>query len=114
MNECLFCRIAQGAIASDIVYENERIVAFKDIAPKAPTHILVIPRKHIATINDICAEDTQLVGELVDTARQLAQQVGIAETGYRLIFNVNAGGGQAVYHIHLHLLGGRQLTWPPG
>lgn len=112
--DCLFCKIAQGEINSDIILQNDTIVAFSDINPKAPIHKLIIPRKHIATINDIQAEDTLLLGQMVQTARELAAQLDTAKSGYRLVFNVNRGAGQEVFHIHLHLLGGRNLTWPPG
>ncbi len=114
MSECIFCNISQGSKDADIVYEDDHVIAFNDIAPKAPTHVLIIPRKHIPTINDATAEDTTLLGHIIQTAKKLASQLNIAEDGYRLLFNCNEGGGQAVYHIHLHLLGGRQLNWPPG
>lgn len=112
--DCLFCSIADKSIDSDIVYENERLIAFSDINPQAPVHTLIIPRKHIATINDLSAEDTLLIGELVQTGKQLAHALDIAEAGYRLVFNVNRNAGQEVFHIHLHLLGGRGFSWPPG
>jgi histidine triad (HIT) family protein len=111
---CLFCKILDGEIPCDVIYQDEQIMAFKDINPQAPHHILIIPRKHITTINDVNEEDSQLLGHCVIKARDLAQSLGINESGYRLVYNVNSGGGQAVYHIHLHLLGGRQMTWPPG
>lgn len=111
---CLFCKIAQKELPSTIIFENEELLAFKDIHPKAPTHILVIPKKHIATINDCATEDQALLGNMILTAKNLAYEAKIAEDGYRLAFNVNHGGGQEVYHIHLHLLGGRSMTWPPG
>ena len=111
---CLFCKIATGEIPGDIIFEDEQLLAFNDINPKAPTHILIIPRKHIPTINDLAATDSELVGELVQTAKNLANDLGIAEDGYRLVFNINKFAGQQVFHIHLHLLGGRALHWPPG
>ncbi len=114
MKACLFCQIAKGDIPSDRVYQDDRVVAFRDINPQAPTHILVIPREHIATVNDLVEAHEPLVGRLISVARDLARHQGIAEDGYRLVFNCNAGGGQAVYHLHLHLLGGRQMQWPPG
>lgn len=114
MSNCLFCKIAAGEQAADIVYENTHVLAFRDINPQAPTHILIIPRRHIATLNDMENDDATLIGELQMTARDLAAGEGIAEEGYRTIFNCNAGAGQTVWHIHLHLLGGRYLTWPPG
>jgi histidine triad (HIT) family protein len=112
--DCLFCKIAQGTVAADIVYQDDNVMAFKDINPQAPHHILIIPYQHIATLNDLSIEDTQLVGQMVQTAKTLAQENGIAEEGYRLVMNCNPGAGQTVFHLHLHLLGGRRLTWPPG
>ena len=114
MNNCLFCKIIAGEIPSDKVYENEHVFAFRDIDPKAPTHILIVPKEHIATTNDLDESHKSIVGEIVLTAKQLAEDEGIAESGYRTVFNCNKDGGQAVYHIHLHLLGGRQMNWPPG
>jgi histidine triad (HIT) family protein len=111
---CLFCKIAQGEIPATIVFEDNDVIAFRDIRPQAPTHVLIIPRKHIATIDDAEDEDQQLLGKMILKAKQLAQSEGLSDAGYRLVFNVNSGGGQEVYHIHLHLLGGRQMTWPPG
>ena len=112
--DCLFCRIAKKEIPSDIVFENEDLLAFRDINPQAPAHILVIPRKHIPTTNDLGAEDVELMGKLILAARDLAEKEGVAEDGYRLVINCNRGAGQAVFHIHLHLLGGRGFSWPPG
>ncbi len=114
MMDCLFCKIATGEMSTDLVYEDDEFVAFRDINPQAPTHVLVIPRRHIATLNDLDQEDSDLAGKLMLAAKAIAAQEGIAEDGYRAVINCNAGGGQAVYHIHLHLLGGRQMTWPPG
>lgn len=111
---CLFCKIIQGEIPGNMLYEDEDVVALRDINPQAPTHCLIIPKRHIATINDLAPEDTRLIGHIVQTAKTLAQTEGIAESGYRLVWNVNQDGGQAVYHIHLHLLGGRSMHWPPG
>jgi len=113
-SNCLFCKILSGDIPADIVYESETVIAFRDINPQAPTHLLIIPRKHIATINDIVEEDEALVGSLYSAARQIAAAEGIAEDGFRAVMNCNEGAGQTVFHIHLHLLGGRPLTWPPG
>ena len=113
-NPTIFGKILSGDIPADIVYEDERCIAFRDINPAAPTHILVIPRKHIPTINDATQEDEALVGHLMLTAAKLAKQEGIAEDGYRLVMNCGAQGGQTVFHIHLHLVGGRGLSWPPG
>ena len=112
--DCLFCKIVAGDIPADIVYESETALAFRDINPQAPTHVLVIPRQHIATINDISEADLSLVGSLYSAAREIAAAEGIADDGYRAVMNCNAAAGQTVFHIHLHLLGGRSLTWPPG
>lgn len=111
---CLFCKIAQGEIATPKIFENEELLAFKDINPQAPTHILVIPKKHISTINEASDEDAGLLGSMLLKAKHIAKEQGLDEQGYRLVFNVNNHGGQTVYHIHLHILGGRQMTWPPG
>ncbi len=111
---CLFCQIAQGEIPATVIFENEDVLAFRDIKPQAPTHLLIIPKKHIATINDCQLEDQQVLGSMILAAKELAQREQLSEPGYRLVFNVNADGGQQVYHIHLHVLGGRQMTWPPG
>ena len=113
-SNCLFCKILSGDIPADIVYESETAIAFRDINPQAPTHLLIIPRKHIATINDIVEEDELLVGSLYSAAREIAAAEGIAEDGFRAVMNCNEGAGQTVFHIHLHLLGGRPFTWPPG
>ena len=114
MAECLFCRIINREIPATIVYEDDRIVAFNDINPQAPTHVLVVPRRHIATLNDLTPEDDQLAGEVVRRAAAIASQRGIARGGYRTVFNTNAEAGQTVFHIHLHLIGGRPMHWPPG
>lgn len=112
--DCLFCKIAQGTIPATVIFEDKELIAFRDIKPQAPTHILVIPKRHIATINDTVADEAQLLGSMILCAKQLAREEGLSDSGYRLVFNINSGGGQEVYHIHLHLLGGRQMTWPPG
>jgi len=114
MQDCIFCKIAQGEIPAKLLYQDEQIVAFPDANPKAPQHVLIIPRRHIATLNDLSQDETLLMGRLVQVAKQLAAQLGIAEMGYRVLMNCNEGGGQAVFHIHLHLLGGRIMHWPPG
>lgn len=111
---CLFCKIIQKDIPATLLFEDKDILAFRDINPQAPTHALVIPKRHIATINDTQDDDAQLLGSMVLCAKNIAQAEHFSESGYRLIFNTNTGGGQEVYHIHLHLLGGRQMTWPPG
>lgn len=114
MSDCLFCKMVQGAIKPDLVMETEDLIAFRDINPQAPTHILVVPRKHISTLNDLAPGDAELLGKMTLAARTIAGQEGIADSGYRLVMNCNAGAGQTVFHIHLHLLGGRQMAWPPG
>lgn len=108
--DCLFCKIANGDIPAETVYEDELVIAFRDINPQAPVHMLVVPRKHISTLNELESDDKSLVGHMVVTAQQLAKDNGIDEAGFRLVMNCNAEGGQTVFHIHLHLLGGRQLT----
>lgn len=115
MSYCIFCEIASGKMNTKILYEDDLVVAFDDINAQAPKHSLIIPKKHIATLNDLEPEDTNLVGHMVQTAKKLAHEHhGIADDGYRILINCNPHGGQEVYHIHLHLLGGRQMTWPPG
>lgn len=111
---CLFCKMVTGEIPVTRVYESPELMVIRDIKPQAPSHLLVIPKKHIATINDAHEEDDLLLGKMILAAKKAAEKEQISEDGYRLIFNVNSGGGQEVYHIHLHLLGGRQMTWPPG
>jgi histidine triad (HIT) family protein len=112
--DCLFCKILNGEIPADLVYESDSAIAFRDINPHAPTHVLVIPRKHIPTINDLDDADRDVVGSLYMAARDIARQEGIADDGYRTVMNCNEGAGQTVFHIHLHVLGGRSLSWPPG
>lgn len=114
MADCLFCRIINREIPGTIVYEDDRIVAFNDINAQAPTHVLVVPRKHIATLNDLTSDDDQLTGEIVRRAAAIAKERGIATGGYRTVFNTNREAGQTVFHIHLHLIGGRPMHWPPG
>jgi len=114
MQDCIFCKVARGEIPAKLLYQDQEVVAFPDINPKAPHHVLIIPRRHIATLNDVSENDTLLLGHLMQIAKQLAAKLGIAESGYRVLMNCNAGGGQAVFHIHLHLLGGRIMHWPPG
>lgn len=113
-SQCLFCRIAAGEIPSQQVFSDERVYAFKDINPAAPSHILVIPRKHLSSINDATDEDEALMGHMMLTAQHIAAEQGLAEDGFRLVINTGSDGGQTVFHIHLHILGGRQLSWPPG
>jgi histidine triad (HIT) family protein len=114
MSDCLFCKMVAGDIKPDIVHDTPRVLAFRDINPQAPVHILVIPKRHIPTLDDFPADDPDLAGELLSAARAVAAQAGLAEGGYRTVINCGADGGQAVYHLHLHVLGGRQLHWPPG
>ena len=114
MADCLFCKIVRREIPATLVYEDDRVVAFNDIEPQAPTHVLVVPKRHIATLNELSTEDDRLVGELVRRAAAIAGERGLSAGGYRTVFNTNRGAGQTVFHIHLHLLGGRAMTWPPG
>jgi len=114
MSDCLFCKFVSGEIQPNTVYEDDHVLAFRDINPQAPTHVLVVPKRHIATLNDLTGEDAELVGRLYLAARQVARQEGIDEPGYRTVINCNEQAGQSVFHIHLHLLGGRDMAWPPG
>lgn len=114
MADCLFCKIAAGEIPAEKVKEADDWIAFRDISPQAPTHILIIPREHIATLNDVAPGNEALLGSLFLAAKQIAAEEGIAESGYRAVVNCNADAGQAVFHIHMHLLGGREMGWPPG
>ncbi len=114
MENCLFCRIIAGEINASIVHDGEHLVAFRDINAQAPLHVLIVPRRHIPTLNDLQPNDDQLVGSMFRTAAELATKHGYAERGYRTVFNTNADAGQTVFHIHLHLLAGRTLHWPPG
>ena len=114
MRDCLFCAIAEGKMKAQIVFQDENIVAFKDIAPRAPVHILLIPRKHLARVADIGDQDRALIGQIFQTAAQLAREQGIAESGFRIVVNSGADAGQSVFHLHYHLLGGRRMSWPPG
>jgi histidine triad (HIT) family protein len=114
MADTLFARIAAGEIPAEIVYQDDDVVAFRDVNPQAPVHVLVIPRKAIPTLNDLTPDDAALVGKLFLAAKQVAEQEGIAESGYRTVINCNAQAGQTVFHVHLHVLGGRPMRWPPG
>ncbi len=117
MADCLFCKIRDGQIPSKRVYDDDRCFAFRDINPQAPTHVLVVPKEHIATVNDLMGADAakkELVGHLVSVAAKIAKDEGLAERGWRTLFNTNADAGQTVFHIHLHVIGGRQMSWPPG
>lgn len=112
--DCIFCKIAAKQMAGKVVYEDEHVVAFRDINPVAPTHVLIIPREHVETVNDLGPAHAEMVGRLVLAARKIAAQEKLAERGYRLVLNCGPEAGQAVFHLHLHLVGGRKLTWPPG
>lgn len=114
MDECIFCKIAEGDMEASVVYRDKEMMALKDIIPQAPVHILLMPVRHISTINDLKDEDAAMVGKLVLKAKDLALKHEELEKGYRLVFNCNSMGGQAVYHMHLHILGGRRMAWPPG
>jgi histidine triad (HIT) family protein len=114
MEDCLFCKILDKKIPAELVYEDELVVAFDDINPQAPIHKLIIPRKHIVSINALEVEHNELLGHMFQVAKKLATGLDIAEDGYRVVMNCNEAAGQTVFHIHLHLLGGRQMTWPPG
>jgi len=114
MTDTIFGKIAAGEVPADIVYEDEYLVAFRDLSPQAPTHVLIIPRKSIPTLSDVADADAELIGRLFLAAAKIAKQEGIADDGYRAVINCNAAGGQTVYHLHVHLIGGRPLQWPPG
>jgi histidine triad (HIT) family protein len=114
MSQCLFCRIIAGEIPATRVYEDDDLVAFNDISPQAPMHVLIVPKTHIATLNELLPAHDALIGSMVRRAAALAHDRGFAEGGYRTVFNCNAAAGQTVFHIHLHVLGGRAMTWPPG
>lgn len=114
MADCLFCKMVAGDIKADTVYEDENVLAFRDISPQAPMHVLVIPKRHISTLNDLGEGDAQLVGQLTLAAAKVAAQEGVADAGYRTVMNCNTDGGQTVFHIHMHVLAGRSLNWPPG
>jgi histidine triad (HIT) family protein len=113
-NDTLFARIVRKEIPAQIVYQDDDVTAFRDVNPAAPTHILIVPNKIIPTLNDVTADDQRLLGKLLITAQKLAKDEGVAVGGYRVVMNCNPDGGQSVYHVHLHLLGGRKFTWPPG
>ena len=114
MENCLFCKIAKGEIPSKKAYENDEVLAFYDIDPQAPVHVLVIPKKHISGANALTAEDAGVLSEMFRVANLVAKELGVAETGYRIVTNVGEDAGQSVPHMHLHVLGGRSLQWPPG
>ncbi|HJR59410.1 MAG TPA: histidine triad nucleotide-binding protein [Vicinamibacterales bacterium] len=112
--DCLFCKIIAGEIPASILYQDDRLVVLQDINPQAPTHVLIVPRRHVSTINDLTPEDDALVGEMTRRAAAMARNRGHADRGYRTVFNCNADAGQTVFHIHMHVLGGRKFGWPPG
>lgn len=114
MTDCLFCAIASGDIPADVVYSDDAVVAFRDINPQAPVHVLVIPRAHHANVAEVAAADPALAGLLLAAAGEVAAQQGIVDSGYRIVLNTGEGAGQSVFHVHAHVLGGRDLTWPPG
>lgn len=114
MPDCLFCKIISREIPGKIVYEDDRVLAFEDINPQAPTHVLVVPKRHIDSLNELAPEDDGIVGEVVRRAAAIAKERGLSARGYRVLFNTNRDAGQTVFHIHLHLLGGRSFHWPPG
>jgi len=114
MSDCLFCKVRDGEIQGDIVFEDDDVLAFNDVNPQAPVHVLIIPKKHISTVNDMSAEDVSVMGKLFSTAKTIASQKAVSEEGYRLVVNSNEQAGQSVFHIHMHLLAGRNMTWPPG
>lgn len=112
--DCIFCKIAKKEIPATLIYEDDLVVAFDDLHPKAPFHKLIIPRQHIATLNDVTEKEIALAGRMLHVAQKIAKDLKIADAGYRVLMNVNQGGGQVVFHVHLHLLGGRIMNWPPG
>ncbi len=114
MNDCIFCKIAAGDIPADILYDDGEVLAFRDINPEAPVHFLLIPRRHIPTLNDLREADAALIGRLYLAGKQLAAELDVAESGYRTVINCNRDAGQLVFHVHMHLLAGRELGWPPG
>lgn len=114
MEDCIFCKIVKGEIPCDKVYEDDRVLSFKDISPAAPVHVLIIPKKHISSINELKKEDEDLIGYIYTIAAKIAKQLGVSEKGYRIVSNCGEDGGQTVHHIHFHFLGGRKLNWPPG
>lgn len=113
-SDCIFCKMVAGAIKPDKVYEDADVLAFRDINPQAPVHVLIVPKRHVATLNDLNGEDATLMGKLFLAAKKVAAQSGVASSGYRTVVNCNADAGQSVWHVHLHLLGGRVMRWPPG
>lgn len=113
-DNCLFCKMVSGEMKSDIVYQNDKVLAFRDINPQAPVHILIVPKRHVTTLNDLQEEDAELAGALLLAAARIAKDLGVADAGYRTLINTNREGGQVVFHVHMHLLAGRRMLWPPG
>ncbi|GAB4565251.1 MAG: histidine triad nucleotide-binding protein [Anaerolineae bacterium] len=113
-HSCIFCRIVRGEAPADVVHQDDKVTAFRDINPRAPVHILVVPNRHIPGVSSLDAQDTELVGHMVQVAKTLAEKEGVAGSGYRLVINDGPMAGQTVFHLHLHLLGGRRMSWPPG
>jgi histidine triad (HIT) family protein len=114
MSECLFCRIVRKEIPASVIHEDDEVLVFNDLNPQAPLHALVIPKRHIATLNELSPQDDALAGQMIRRAASIAREKGYADRGFRVVFNTNAEAGQTVFHIHLHVLAGRGLTWPPG
>jgi histidine triad (HIT) family protein len=114
MSDCLFCKIIDRKVPASVVYEDDRVIAFNDINPQGPTHVLVVPKRHIVSLNDLTPADDAMIGEVVRRAAAIARERGVDVGGFRTVFNTNKDGGQTVSHIHLHLIGGRAMTWPPG
>lgn len=112
MESCIFCRIGKRELPSKVAYEDDQVFAFHDISPQAPVHVLICPRKHIATLNDVTVEDGALLAHMFQVAQKIAADLGVSQKGYRTVFNVNAEAGQTVFHLHLHVIGGRRLSWP--
>jgi histidine triad (HIT) family protein len=112
MTDCLFCKMVSGEIKPDVVFEDDKVLAFRDIHPQAPLHVLIVPKRHIANLNEL--DDAALGGYMLQTAAKIAEQAGYAQSGYRTVFNCNGDAGQTVHHLHLHVLGGRRMAWPPG
>ena len=114
MSDCIFCRIAAGQIPATMLYDDGEVLAFRDINPEAPVHLLIVPRRHISTLNDLNEADAALIGRLYLAGKQVAAELGVAERGYRTVINCNRDAGQIVFHLHMHLLAGREMGWPPG
>ena len=114
MSDCIFCKIAAGEIPADKVFEDDLVVGFRDLQPQAPTHIVIIPRKHVETMNDFTEGDSELLSRIMLVCQRIAADEGLSDDGYRVVMNCNKNGGQSVYHVHAHVLGGRRMSWPPG